>query len=367
MAPTDYYLGGLLSVRPAPIPPEALVPATSHRPSDSDIATRGAGVRELGHLPVRSAFRRPTVPTNAIGVVMNEAPTRPFSNPMLSTLLAAFSDAITQRSLLMVMLAPKSTQELELAETYLIGGHIDGAILVGLHSGNPLPNRLREHGIPAVLCGHRARGNLASCIDCNNRRGAEMAVEHLVSLGRRRIATISGDLDRASAFDRRMGYRDALVAAGIDLDPTLEEVADYLPDRAQMAMERLMLNHPEVDAVFAASDLMASAAIRVIQATGKRVPEDVAVVGFDDSPLAAAANPPLTTVRQPLDEMGHEALNLLMLEMHDPTEAPREVILTTELIVRESTVGARAMGAVGQGQATAREAVVQVSPLDTIS
>lgn len=334
------------------------MPETSQRPGDSNGATPRADARaadatdaSAAQAPVveyvRPRFKRSARPTSAIGVVMNEAPTRPFRNPMLPILLGAFSDAIAQRSLMMVMLAPKSAIELELAEAYLIGGHVDGAILVALDSGNPLPNRLREHGIPAVLCGHKVRGNLASCVDCNNRRGAEIAVEHLLSLGRQTIATISGDLDRVSAVDRRMGYRDALVAAGLDLDPTLEEVADYLPDRAHMAMERLILNHPDIDAVFAASDLMASAAMRVLQAAGKRVPEDVAIVGFDDSALAKATDPPLTSVRLPLDEMGHEALNLLMLEMHDPTEAPREVVLTTELIVRESTAGARSIGSIG--------------------
>ncbi len=120
----------------------------------------------------------------------------------------------------------------------------------------------------------------------------------------------------AGAIDRRMGYRDALVEAGITLDPTLEEVADYLPDRAHMAMERLLLNRPDVDGVFAASDLMAAAAMRVLRQAGKRIPKDVAVVGFDDSPTARTTNPPLTSIRQPLDEIGHEAVSILMREMH---------------------------------------------------
>ena len=347
MPATSHRSSGSHSAKLGPIAREASVSqaAAAHvtsggpavRPQVHQAAGRAAHGRD--YAPGHSTFRRPSVPTNAIAVVTNEAPARSFNGPLFSTMLEAICNAAAERSLLAVMLAPKSPRELELAEAFLLGRHVDGAVLVGLYGNNPLPNRLREHGVPAVLCGQRARGIVASCIDCDNRQGATMAVEHLISLGRRRIATISGDLDMAGAVDRRMGYRDALAAAGIPLDPTLEEVADYLSDRAQMAMERLLLNHSDVDGVFAASDLMAAAAIRVLTKAGKRIPEDVAVVGFDDSPDAVATNPPLTTVRQPPDLMGREAVNILMLELREPREEPREVVCAAELVVRESTVG----------------------------
>jgi DNA-binding LacI/PurR family transcriptional regulator len=247
--------------------------------------------------------------------------------------------------LLPVMLAPQSAKEQRLAQAYLLQGHFDGVVLISLPGDNQLPNRLRDAGIPAVLWGTPARGIVASYIDSDSRQGARLAVEHLISLGRRKIATISGNLDATGAIDRQMGYRDALVAADITLDPTLEEVADNLPNRAHMAMERLLLNHPEVDAVFAASDLMAAAAIGVLHQAGKRIPEDIAVVGFDDSPTALSTRPQLSTIRQPIEEMGHEAVSMLMREMQEPEEAPRQFIFATELVVRESTIGARAVRA----------------------
>jgi len=284
------------------------------------------------------------VPTNTIGVLISEPPARLFGDPVFSTLLDAINSALAEHSLLMVMFAPQSARELESAQAHLLGGHVDGAILVGLRGGNQMLNRLIERGIPVVLCGLPSAGVAVSCVDGDNRQGAALAVEHLISLGRRTIATISGDLDMAGAVDRRMGYRDALVTAGVTLVPTLEEVADYLPDRAQMAMERLLLNHPRVDAVFAASDLMAAAAVRVLRQAGKRIPEDVAVVGFDDSPTARATDPPLTSVHQPLDEIGREAVNILVREMNGSKEVPREVIFATTLVVRESTVGAAPVG-----------------------
>jgi len=202
---------------------------------------------------------------------------------------------------------------------------------------------LIKHHIPTVICGRPPKDLKVSCVDSDNRQGGSIAVRHMLELGRKKIAIISGNLDMPSAVDRLMGYREALAAAGHPLDPTLEEVADYVPDRAHMAMERLLLNHPDVDGVFCASDLMAAAAMRVLHQAKKRVPEDVAIVGFDDSPTAWATRPPLTSVRQPIEELGRATVETLMRDMSDQDEAPRKVVFDTELVVRESTVGSEGM------------------------
>jgi DNA-binding LacI/PurR family transcriptional regulator len=274
----------------------------------------------------------------AIGIVVTDARTGLFSDPYFSSLLRGIGTALAERSLLLVLLAPLTTPELEATRSFFARKDLDGAILIGLHAHSPLPNWMRRHGIPAVLCGRPRKDVEASWIDCDNRGGATLAVEHLLSLGRRRIAIISGDLDKRSAYDRLMGYRDALAAAGISVDPTVEEVADYLPDRAQMSMERLLLNHPNLDAVFVASDRMAVAALGVLAQAGKRVPEDIAVVGFDDSRHALETTPALSTVRQPIEDIGREAVRVLMLEISDPQPSPRQVVLRTDLVVRGSTV-----------------------------
>jgi DNA-binding LacI/PurR family transcriptional regulator len=291
------------------------------------------------------ALRRMSQRSKSVAVVITEPATKIFGDPFFSAALRGIYDALAERSLLPVMLAPQSAKEQRLAQAYLLQGHFDGVVLISLHGDNQLPNRLRDAGIPAVLWGTPARGIVASYIDSDSRQGARLAVEHLISLGRRKIATISGNLDATGAIDRQMGYRDALVAADITLDPTLEEVADNLPNRAHMAMERLLLNHPEVDAVFAASDLLAAAAIGVLHQAGKRIPEDIAVVGFDDSPAALSTRPQLSTVRQPIEEMGHEAISMLMREMQEPGRAPDHLVLATKLVVRESTIGVGAVRA----------------------
>ena len=301
-------------------------------------------IEELDYVPGASSKPALKYTSNSVGVVITEPTTKLFGDPFFSPLLKGIYAALSERSLLLVMLAPQSARDLELAQAYLLDKHVDGVILASLHGDVELPARLSREGIPMVLCGRPPRGVKASFVDSDNRQGAALAVNHLLSLGRRKIATIAGNLDMPGAVDRLVGYREALTAAGIPLDPTLEEVADYVPDRAHMAMERLLLNHPDVDAVFAASDLMASAAMRVLAQSRRRVPEDVAIIGFDDSPTARVAHPRLSSIRQPIEEMGHETVAVLMRAMEDPEEAPRQVIFTTELVVRESTAGAAAVG-----------------------
>ena len=279
------------------------------------------------------------LPCKSVGVIIGEAAASLFDDTFFRPLVNGISAALAQHSMLMVVLSLNSAHEMELAKAYLAGGHMDGAILVSLHGDNPLPAWLREQGLPAVICGRPPKEAPVSYVDCNNRLGASLAVNHLIHLGRRNIATISGNLDMPGAIDRLMGYRDALTRAGMALDPTLEEAGDYRADRAAMAMQRLLLSHPDVDAVFAASDLMALAAINVMAQANRRIPEDVAVVGFDDSAGAKLSRPTLSSVRQPIEKMGHEAVDILVYEMSKPRAEPQQIVFGPELVIRASTVG----------------------------
>jgi DNA-binding LacI/PurR family transcriptional regulator len=262
-----------------------------------------------------------------------------FGDPFFAPLLKGIYQALTARSMLLVMLIPRNVEEMDFARAYMIAGHVGGAILVSLHSRSSLPAQLLQQGLPVVCCGRPPLATPISYADTDNRRGAEIATEHLISLGRRRVATISGDLDMPAARDRLAGYRDALAKAGMTPDPSLEEVGGFVPDRAQIAMERLLINHPDVDAVFVCSDSMAAAAMDVLHQAGKRIPEDVAVIGFDDTPVAVTTMPQLSTMRQPIEALGAEVVNLLMHSMIDLDWEPQQSILSVELVVRESTVG----------------------------
>ncbi len=304
-------------------------------------AASAARRASTGASPARRG-KRPAAST--IGVVVAEATTGLFADPYYSALFRGISTALANQQLLLMLMAPQSARESRATQALLSGRQVDGVIMVGLHIGSPLPALARQLSIPAVLCGRPPREVEISSVDCDNRDGAAAAVEHLLSLGRRRIAVISGNLDVPAAVDRRMGYRDALAGAGIPIDPTMEEVADFYSDRARLAMERLLLNHPELDSVFVASDQMAVAAVEVLTQARKRIPEDVAVIGFDDSPYALATSPALSSIHQPFEETGTEAVALLLREMADPDETPRQIVLKTKLVIRASTVGREVAG-----------------------
>jgi DNA-binding LacI/PurR family transcriptional regulator len=193
--------------------------------------------------------------------------------------------------------------------------------------------------VPVVVNGRPPRGARATYVDLDSRGGGRSATAHLIAQGRRMIATISGSLDIPAAQDRLRGYREALEAAGLPIDPALEDVGDFSLDGAAAAMRRLLERRPELDGVFVASDSMAVQALGVLQAAGRRVPDDVAVVGFDDQPIASSATPPLSSVRHPIGAMSLEMIRLLLHQIDTGDREPRLVAFPTELVVRASSAG----------------------------
>lgn len=247
-------------------------------------------------------------------------------------------EALAEHGLEMTVLTPKGNAQMNMEVSFPAAQHVDGAIIVGLRGNELLPERFLERRAPAVIQGPSPWENLSN-VDCDNRRGAQVATEHLLSLGRRKVATIAGFLDLSPSPVRLAGYRDAMVQSGRQLDPTLEEVGDHAAGRAHMAMERLLLNHPDIDAVFVASPEMAIAALEVLAVARKRVPEDIAVICYDDPAFVSEANPPLSAMRQPVKEMGRQSVGILLREIADPTPAPTHMLLVPDLMVRASTGG----------------------------
>jgi LacI family repressor for deo operon, udp, cdd, tsx, nupC, and nupG len=200
---------------------------------------------------------------------------------------------------------------------------------------------LTDLGRPVGLLGLQRKGFLSACID--DVASARMAVEHLIGLGHRRIALISGDTDDPMAFTpplhRRDGYRDALQAAGVDIDPALEHLGYFTVEGGREATRYLLAQPERPTAIFAQSDEMAYGSLRQIRGAGLRVPEDIAVVGFDDQPLSELMD--LTTVRQPVADQALDVTTRLLALIAETDEDPARdpaVILPTELIVRGSTV-----------------------------
>ncbi len=208
----------------------------------------------------------------------------------------------------------------------------DGVMLLALRGDDPLYRLTRQLGLPVVVGGRPLHGEPAYYVDADNRGGARQATEHLIASGRRRIATITGQLDTSAGADRLRGFQETMAVAG--LDNTWIEHGDFTEDSGAQAAARLLAAHPELDGLFAASDNMAAGALRTLKAHGRSVPEDVAVVGFDDLPIARHTDQPLTSVHQPIQALGHEMAKMLVGLIHG--ERPSALILPTRLTIRES-------------------------------
>ncbi|HUR07422.1 MAG TPA: LacI family DNA-binding transcriptional regulator [Nonomuraea sp.] len=290
-------------------------------------------IDELGYLPNPAARSLVTQRTDSIALVVSEPPTRVFSeDPMFATAIRSASvelEAADKQVVLMLASSPKSHARVE---RYIAGGHVDGVMLISMHGADPLPTALSRLRVPVVSYGRPAVPVNIPYVDNDNIGGAEAAVRHLVESGRRRIATIAGPQDMIGGQDRLTGYRNILR----DSDRrSIVAVGDFTRGSGAVAMRQLLGDDPGLDAVFVANDLMAVGALQSLRLAGRRVPDDVAVVGFDDIEAAKYTEPPLTTVRHPVAEQAVAMVQLLLGLFTDGSAEP--IILPTELVVREST------------------------------
>jgi DNA-binding LacI/PurR family transcriptional regulator len=207
--------------------------------------------------------------------------------------------------------------------------------------------KLLRDGIPIVTTAYRLVGEALMVVDVDNVDGAEQAVNHLLQLGHRAIAMITGPETWKSANDRARGYFLALEGAGIAVDYSLVTNGDWSYQSGYAAMQSLLARRVQFSAVFAHNDQMAIGSIRALREVGLRVPQDVSVVGYDDIPVALYFDPPLTTIRQPMREVGAVATRLLIEAVDEPDMIKGEVLLKTELVRRDSCVGIQG-GVVGK-------------------
>jgi DNA-binding LacI/PurR family transcriptional regulator len=293
-------------------------------------------IRRLGYVPNRAARALVTRRTDTIALVVSEPEARVFSDPFFRTIVRGISSSIEDTELQLLLLFAQGAREEAKVERYLRQGHVDGVILMSLHGDDPLPRALTGALIPTVLSGRPRPGERLPYVDADNRGGARDATAHLLSAGRKNVATITGPLDMMAGVDRLDGYKDALAEAGVRLRKGLVAYGDFTEDGAAAATEQLLRRQPHVDGIFVASDPMAFGALRALRAAGRRVPDDVAVVGFDDVADAATTDPALTTVRQPLAEMTRALTELLLRRMDGLATDDDFVVCETKLIVRDS-------------------------------
>lgn len=307
-------------------------------PHVSDAVRRAveSAVDDMGYAPNRAARSLAGHRSETVALVVSEPSVRLFADPFFAGTALGITRALGATHYQLVLIMTQSDADRERAERHLLRGGADGALVLSARADDPLAGRLAAAGIVTVVAGRPPLGAAVGYVDADNAGGARLAVTHLVERGRRVVATVAGPADMVPGADRRAGWETALLDAGRHPDLTLLAEGDFSRAGGAAATRELLDRRPDLDGLFVASDLMAIGALDALRAAGRRVPEDVAVVGFDDSELARSADPPLTTVRQPIELLGGEMARLL-LDQLDGGAAPAGVVLRTELVVRRST------------------------------
>ena len=294
-------------------------------------------IHRSGYRPHAVARSLVTRRTQIIGMVIPEAVTTLFTDPFFPLLLRGATEACNAHHYqLLLSLFDDPAGQGEIYQRVLRNGYLDGVIVASASQDDPLIPKLLHDRIPFVSVG-RHPNERTHYVDADNVTGARMAVEHLIRLGHRRIATITGRLDMTAGQDRLEGYRQALQAHHVPVEERLVVEGDFTESSGTVGMQRLLPASPS--AVFVASDMMAIGALKALRQAGWQVPQDIALASFDDIPVASAIEPTLTTVRQPIERMGSMAVDLLLSVLEGPSEeeAPaHRIILPTELVVRAS-------------------------------
>jgi len=288
-------------------------------------------IRRTGYVINPHARSLATRRSMSVAFVLSEPQDRLFEDPNFHQLLHRCTQALADNDITVLLTLAGTPEERKRVSRFVTAGHVDGVLLVSAHTGNVLVDELSAQDVPVVACG-RPLGHEhdISYVAADDRDGARQMVNYLRTRGYRRIGMITGPQDTSGGVDRLAGYRDVLG----DVPPSFVVSGDYTQASGDAAMTRLLEQAPDIDAVFVASDLTAAGALAALRRAGRRVPEDVAVAGFDDSRIAAACHPPLTTIRQPWGRISTEMARLL-LRLIDGEENSA-VILPTELVIRES-------------------------------
>lgn len=290
-------------------------------------------VDDLGYVPNATARALATQQVGAVVLAISGDDPAMFADPFFAEVVVGVSAVLEETDLELMLSLATSTRGQARLEQLLRARQADGVMLMSLHGDDPLTALADRASVPVVFGGRPLNFEPRYYVDADNRGGARLAAEHLIAVGRTRIATITGSIDEGAGTARYKGFQDALAVAG--LDSTRVAYGDFSEDGGSRAMAQLLVDHPDLDAVFIASDQMAIGALRVLREAGKSVPADIAIVGFNDLASARHTAPPLTTVNQPINALGREMARMLLALMAG--EQPSPLILPTRLVVRDST------------------------------
>lgn len=272
---------------------------------------------------------------NAIAVLLTQPQHELFADPTFSLLLQGVSDGLAGTETALVLLLAGNDEERRRTANFLRSRHVDGVVHLTPHVSDPMLDVIADAEVPVVVCGIPPadhHNKLLWSVTITDRAGAREAVAHLQELGARRIGMIAGPTDALGSCERVAGFREAL---GESFSPDLVTHGDYGRASGATALKVLLDRHPDLDAVFCASDRMAVGALEEATRRGLRVPQDLLLVGFDDHEISRTSTPPLTTVHQPLRQLGRAAVQMLGTALQG--DDPGHRVFATQLVRRAST------------------------------
>jgi LacI family transcriptional regulator len=297
-------------------------------------------IRQVNFQPNWAARRLAGGRTSVLGLVVPVGVARLFIDPYFPLLIQGITSACNAHDRSVMLWLAEPEYERRMFSHIFRGGFIDGLIVSSMLMSDPLARNLLEGHVPFILVGRHPDLELQpDYVDIDNVNSARDAVAFLLRSGRRRVAVVAGPQNMIAGLDRLNGYLSALRERALTPDPNLIVDGDFTETGGYQAAQQLLAHKP--DAIFACSDAMAIGALRALREARLHVPDDVAVVGFDDIPPAAHTDPPLTTVRQPIQQLGWIAVETLLDIIDSPSSSPRRILLPTELVIRSSSGGPR--------------------------
>ena len=292
-------------------------------------------IRRTGYTPNIAARSLVSGRTGVIGLVIPSRVHRLFEDPYFARLIQGITAASNQAgTTLSLFLFQTEEEESELYPRVVTSGMLDGLILTATRMADPLLSQVSPDELPIVIVGRPDRDGF-SYVDVDNRGGAIMAAQHLVGLGHQRIGLVGAPINTTAGLDRLNGFVEGLALSGMALNPTLRVDGDFSEASGYTAMRNLIPKQPE--AVFVASDNMAVGALRALREAGIKVPEDMAIMGFDGLPSSETATPALTTIKQPVTATGARAVHILNDLVTGVATAPVAELMPVELVIRESS------------------------------
>ncbi len=293
-----------------------------------------AAVAKVGYVRNTAARNLKSQRSRAIGLIVHEPHSLFLEDPNIGAILLGTNTVLSEADYQLVSLVIDSDRDSDRVAEYLSGGFVDGVVIISAREADPIARAVATLGIPAAFVGHPPDITGIPYVGIDNLAAARAITGRLLQTGRRRVGMIVSALDRDSGRDRLAGFRAAM---GERFDPQL--VVDYPLYAYRSGVDgiaELLRRAPDIDGVFAASDAIAAGALDGLRTAGRRVPEDVGVVGFDDSAWALRCNPPLSTVRQPADELGRRAAESVLAQLRGERAGEGGIMLDTTIVWRES-------------------------------